>query len=249
MPRLPKFEETCYEKTVFSGKIFMYSSSSWNVLFPIVNIIRILKKNTIIGHTYGKGQSIIKNYGTQYNHNVIGYDLKTKNDYLKNLLMLKNIFIFTDESDPIATNLMNVAKKNKINVICYSNLDTNYHFYIDGIDKITMKDPQTVIDKMYELNDYSDARKIAELFPDFEIIEKPENTSKSTLDECITMMQKVELEEKKNKAFTNKIYHDPVSYKLKKMEYERSQKNRTFEEKAAETHKKSLIRSFFKSNV
>ena len=48
MPRIGKFEETCYEKIQFSGKIFMYSSLSWNVLFPIVDIIRLLKKNTII---------------------------------------------------------------------------------------------------------------------------------------------------------------------------------------------------------
>ena len=38
-----KYEDAVYEKVEFSGKIFMYASSSWNILFPIVDIIRILK--------------------------------------------------------------------------------------------------------------------------------------------------------------------------------------------------------------
>ena len=116
MPRITKFEDVFYEKPEFSGKMFMYSSLSWNVLFPIVDIIRLLKKNTIIGYKYGKGQELIKNYGPQYNHRMLGYDLKNKNDYLKNLQMVKNIFIFSDESDIIATNLLSAAKSNKINV-------------------------------------------------------------------------------------------------------------------------------------
>jgi len=43
-----KYEDTVYEKVVHSGKIFMYNSPSWNILFPVVDIIRILKKNTFL---------------------------------------------------------------------------------------------------------------------------------------------------------------------------------------------------------
>jgi len=254
MPRIPKFEETLYEKTEFSGKILMYSSISWNVLFPIVDIIRLLKKNTIIGHTYGKGQTIIKHYGSQYGHTIIGYDLKNKNDYLQNLRMINNIFIFTDESDVIATNLINASKKNKINVICYSNLDHIYHFYKNGSEKIIIKTPQEVIDLVYELSDFNEAKKMAELFPDFEIIEPSELLSKSTLEECMEMMKKVEIEAKNKQVVTNKIYFDPATNKLKKVDYERSQRNRNYEEESAIADKKiannkSLIRSFFKSKV
>ena len=254
MPRIPKFEETLYEKTEFSGKILMYSSVSWNVLFPIVDIIRLLKKNTIIGHTYGKGQTIIKHYGSQYGHTIIGYDLKNKNDYLQNLRMINNIFIFTDESDVIATNLINAAKKNKINVICYSNLDHIYYFYKNGSEKIIINTPQEVIDLVYELSDFNEAKKMAELFPDFEIIEPSELLSKSTLEECMEMMKKVEIEVKNKQVVTNKIYFDPATNKLKKVDYERSQRNRNYEEESAIADKKiannkSLIRSFFKSKV
>ena len=254
MPRIAKFEETIYEKTEFSGKIFMYSSVLWNVLFPIVDILRILKKNTIIGFKYGKGQNIIKNYGSAYNHRKVGYDLNNKKDYLSNLKMVKNIFIFTDEDDIVATNLINVAKINKINVICYSNLDQNYYFYKYGTEKTILKKPQEVLDLMYSLADYDSARKMADLFPDFEIIEPGEYNLKSTLEECTEMMNNVKIDEKNKKNLINKIIYDPISYKLKKTEYDRSQRNRNYEEESAvadgkKVVNKSLIRSFFKSKV
>jgi hypothetical protein len=80
-----KYEDTVYEKVEYSGKIFMYCSRSWNVLFPVVDIIRLLKPNTIISCLCGKGQQIIRGYGTQYNHRVIQTELKEKKDYLHNL--------------------------------------------------------------------------------------------------------------------------------------------------------------------
>ena len=249
MPRISKFEETYYEKTEFSGKIFMYSSVSWNVLFPVVDIIRLLKKNTIIGFKHGKGQQIIKNYSQQYNHRTMGYDLIKKSDYLDNLRMVKTIFIFTDESDTFATNLINFSKTNKINTVCYSNLDTTYYFYEKGTEKITFKKPEEVIEKMYYLNDLNDAKKIAELFPDFEIIEHEDNI-KSTLEECMELLEKAKIEEKNNRININKIYFDPASSKLKKAEYERSQRNRKFDdEDKNKNNKTSTIRSFFKSKV
>ena len=75
MPRISKFDDIPFEKVIYSGKIFIYNSPEWNILYPIVNIIRLLKPNTIIGYKYGKGQNIIKTYGTQYFHRLIGYDL------------------------------------------------------------------------------------------------------------------------------------------------------------------------------
>jgi len=112
-----KYEDTVYEKVKYSGKIFIYNSLSWDVLYPIVDVIRLLKKNTIIGFKYGKGQQNVRLYGCQYGHCVLGYDLKNKNDYINNLKAVKNIFVFSDEQDTVATNLINAATKNKINVI------------------------------------------------------------------------------------------------------------------------------------
>ena len=107
---------------------------------------------------------------------------------------------------------------------------------------------------MYRLADYDSALKMAELFPDFEIIEPGEYNIKSTLEECTEMMNNVKIDEKKNKNLINKIIYDPISYKLKKTEYDRSQRNRNYEEESAiadgkKVVNKSLIRSFFKSKV
>ena len=254
MVRVTKYEDTIYEKVEFSGKILMYCSSSWNVLFPIVDIIRGLKKNTIIAHVYCKGQQTISMYGRQYNHCVLGYDFKKKSDYIENLKAVKNIFIFSDESDRMATNLMNAAKKNKINVICYSNLDTVYHFYNNTFngEKITLKTPVEVLDQMYNLIDLESAKKYADLFDDFEIIEESEIKS-STLNDCIQKIKKIDLEEKQKKV-SSKLF-DPHLNKLKKMEYERSQKNIVYPDsvenlnkKVISTQKTLLSRFFAKPN-
>ena len=102
--------------------------------------------------------------------------------------MVTSIFIFTDISDTIATNLLNAGKTNQINVICYSNLDHVYHFYKNGSTLIILSTPQEVVDLIYELSDLNEAKKMAELFPDFEIIEPSELLSKSTLEECMEYM-------------------------------------------------------------
>jgi hypothetical protein len=243
-----KYEDTVYEKVPYSGKIFMYSSTPWNVLFPIVDIIRSLKRNTIIGYKYGKGQQIIKLYSPQYNHCLLGYDLKNKKDYLENLKAVRNIFIFSDEQDAFATNLISVASKNKINVICYSNLDTTYHFYdnING-EKADFKKPEQVLEKMYNLMDLEGARKIAELFPDFEIIDPPVEAKHSSLEECNKIL-------KDRENVRVKLY-DPNLSKLKYMEYERSQKNMVYPDsmevlaKKEENKRKTLLSRFFKKSV
>ena len=78
-----KYEDAVYEKVEYTGKIFMYNDIKWDVLYPIVDIIRLLKPNTIIAHSYGKNQNIVPMYGRQYNHLVLGYELKKKQDYLE----------------------------------------------------------------------------------------------------------------------------------------------------------------------
>ena len=59
MPRITKFEDTIYEKTEFSGKILMYSSVSWNVLFPIVDIFRLLKNKELGAELFEKRKELV----------------------------------------------------------------------------------------------------------------------------------------------------------------------------------------------
>ena len=249
MPRT-KYEDTVYEIVEYSGKIFMYCSRTWNVIFPVVDIIRLLKKNTIIAYTYGKGQQMIKLYGQQYGHCMLGNDLEHRKNYLENLRAVKTIFIFSDEADATATNLINVAKKNNINIICYSNIDTNYHFYENDNEKVTFKKPEDVIEKMYTSFYLQEAKKYIELFDDFEIIENVVETKNTVLEECIEKIKKTEISEQK-KVMHTKIF-DPHMNKLKKMEYERSQRNIVFPDsvellvKKEENKRKTLISRFFK---
>ena len=49
-------------------------------------------------------------YGSQYNHSVMGIDLKYKNDYIQNLKMVKFVFIFSDVQDPFADNIIKYCK-------------------------------------------------------------------------------------------------------------------------------------------
>lgn len=255
MVRINKYDDSVCEKVEFSGKIFMYASRSWNVLFPIVDIIRILKANTIIAHVVGKGQNIIRMYGSQYNHRMLSYELKNKKDFFENLRTIRTIFIFSDESDTTSTNLINFAKTNKINVVCYSNLDTIYHFYNYSeskaeVDKFSFKTPELVIEKMYYYFDLEHFKKYTELFDDFELIELPTENKKSVLDECIEKIKEVQVSEEKKKVYT-KLF-DPHLNKLKYMEYQRSQKNMIFPDnveniiKKQQDSQKSLLSKFFK---
>jgi hypothetical protein len=244
MPPRIKYDEIVYEKVVCSGKIFMYNSYLWDTLFPIVDIIRILKPNTVIGHVYGKKQQTIWTYGSQYNHRVCGYELKNKRDYLENLKAVKTIFIYTDSQDTIATNLINAANKNKINVVCYSNLDNIYHFYDNINDKQhKFTTAQSTLDCMYELMALEEVRKIADLFPDFEIIVPPESPKHSSLEECSRILRERE-------KVNVKIF-DPHLSKLKRVEYERANRNpvypdsvETLNQKAFDK-RKSLLSRFF----
>ena len=130
MPRLTslKFDETIFHKPNYMGKIFIYNSPGWNVLYPIVDIIRLLPKPMILTHSYKKNQGNIKLYGSQYGHSVMGVDLKTKNDYINYLKMVTFVFIFSDEEDPFASNVIKYCEVSKTPLFCYSNIDKLYHF-------------------------------------------------------------------------------------------------------------------------
>jgi hypothetical protein len=245
MPVRTKYEDAVYEKVVFSGKIFMYNTVSWNVIFPIVDIIRLLKKNTIIGYVHGKAQQTISTYGSQYNHRMVGYDLKNKRDYLENLKAVRVVFMFSDEKDNTIVNLTNIAKRNKINVVCYSNLDKIYHFY-DHVNETVYKfiEPIQVVDKMYNLIDLEGTRKIADLFPEFDILETEPVRSESSLAECSRILRE-------KRGVVSKLY-DPNIAKIRAMEAERNSRNTVYPDsmeelnKAEHNQRKTLLSRFFK---
>jgi len=219
-PRV-KYDDTLFEKTNFNGKVLMYCTPGWETLYPIVDIIRLFKENTVISFKFGKGQGIIKTYGMQYGHRVTGYQIGNKQEYTEALRMVKCVFVFTDSADSYAETFINLAKTLKIMLVCYSNLDKVYHFY-NNDSKIIIKTAQETIDQIYIHFDLIAATKLAELFPDFEIIEAPvEEPKESVLDECLKKLKKVTLNEKNKKdSITTKIY-DPNLIKLRAMEESR----------------------------
>jgi hypothetical protein len=219
-PRI-KYDDTQLEKTTFNGKVLMYCTPGWETLYPIVDIIRLLKSNTIISFKFGKGQGIIKTYGMQYGHRVTGYQIGNKQEYIDALRMVKCVFVFTDSADSYAETFINMAKTLKILLVCYSNLDKVYHFY-NNDSKINIKTAQETIDHIYTYFDLVEATKMAELFPDFEIIEAPvEEPKESVLDECLKKLKKVNLNEKiKKDSITTKVY-DPNLVKIRAMEESR----------------------------
>ena len=220
MPRLPKFEETPFEKTNYSGKVFMYNSPEWAVLFPIVEIIRSFRPYTIIGYTYGKGQMNIKTYSSQYYHRILGYDLKSKKNYLDALKTVKCLFIFNDSQDNVAQNLLLAAKGFGIMTVCYSNIDNLYTSF-NLKENFSCSSPEEVTKNMYHELDLIKTKEIAELFPDFEIIEKEETVKESCLDECIKKLNNVTLAEKKRAEKDLIKFYDPNLSRIKQMEKDR----------------------------
>ena len=214
MPRIVKYDDPIiFKKPDFWGKIMIYSGPSWNILFPIVDIIRILPKQTISTHKYAKNQNIIKLYGSQYSHFLIGIDLIKKQDFIENLKSVKFIFIFSDTQDITADNLISYCEKSKTPLICYSNLDHLYHFYNnDNIIKFT--NPEDVIKKMEEIKETDTLNKLNDLFPEFEIL-LPENKINLTLEKCLNLLNNTKQEVENKKVYTTKLPFDPNFNKLK----------------------------------
>lgn len=220
-----KYDDIPFEKVTFNGKVFMYTTPGWNVLFPIVNIIRLFKSNTVISFKFGKGQNIIRTYGTQYNHRVNGFEIKNKNDYTEALCYVKCIFIFTDSADSYAETFINMAKSMKILLVCYSNLDKIYHFYdnINGEKAVSLKTAEEVMERMYGVFEEIKVVKLAEMFPDFEIIEAPvEEPKESILEECLKKLKgSYNAENKKKENNVVKKINDANLTRLKNMEKDR----------------------------
>lgn len=207
-----KFDESVFQKPNYWGKIFMYNSACWNILYPIADLIRIFPKPMIITHVYKKNQHNIKLYGSQYNHSVMGIDLKYKNDYIQNLKMVKFVFIFSDVQDPFADNIIKYCKTSKTPLICYSSIDKLYHFY--DTTKITLKDASEVILKMEEIKEKNILNKLDELFPEFEILDVPFK-QEPILENCLKILKRVTLDEEKKKVFSTKLPFDANFNKMK----------------------------------
>jgi hypothetical protein len=218
MPRITKYDETVFTKPNYWGKILMYNSVNWDVLYPIVDIIRILPKDTVIANQYGKNQDMIRIYGSQYNHRVVGVELKKRESYIDGLKCVKFVFIFSDTQDNIADNLIKYCEKSKTPLICYSNLDNIYYFYEynEINEKIThqFKEPQQVIDLLNNLIAKGLIHKFQDLFPEFEIIETPEIKTTSKLASSLKILK--EKSEQKPKVY--KIPFDANFNQLKRLE-------------------------------
>jgi hypothetical protein len=241
-----QIDESLFEIPQYWGKVFMYNSPSWNVLFPIVDIIRLFPKNTIIAHTYAKNQNTIKLYGSQYNHSVIGVDLKRKDDYLKNLKTVKFVFIFSDTSDTLASNLINYCETTKTPLICYSSFDKIYHFYeyIKDTKKTTqIKEPESVILKIESTQESIKLTKLDSLFPEFHVLE-PDQALESTLDKCIEILKDTSEKEEKKKVYSAKIPFDANFNKLKYLE--KSKKPVVYDDELPVTKPLKNLSQFFK---
>ena len=220
MPRVVKYDDGTFQKPNYWGRILIYNNPSWNILYPIVDIIRILPKETIIAHKYGKNTNIIRTYGSQYNHSVMGIDLNKQKEYIENLRSVKFIFIFSDTQDIFADNLINYCEKTKTNLICYSTLDKIYHFYdyTDSKVIIKIKEPIDVILKLEEIKEKTTLNKLNDLFPEFEIINCEEVKKISSLEKCLEILKDTHEKEEKKKIYSIKIPFDANFNKLKKID-------------------------------
>jgi len=239
-------DESIFEIPNYWGKVFMYTSPSWNVLYPVVDIIRSFPKHTIISHAYTKGQQTIKLYGNQYNHCVIGTELKKKNDFVA-LKMVKFIFVFSDTQDTLATNIIEYAKKIGIPLICYSTIDNMYHF-TSKEKTVLIKKPEDIQNKMQEISELNHLSKFDELFPEFTVLE-PDKAIENTLDKCIEILNQTTLKEKKKKVFSEKVPFDANFNKLKIKEKQKKQLAVKYDDELPTTKPVSSLSSLFKKRI
>ena len=218
MPRISKFQDDLlFPRPNYWGKIMIYNNPEWDILYPIIDIIRILPPETIIATKHGKNQSNIRLYGSQYNHLVIGAEFNKK-EFINDLKCVKYIFIFSDTQDIFADNLIKYCEKSRTNLICYSTLDSVYHFYeFHETEKIVheIKDPQKVVTLMEEILAKGTVDKYNNLFPEFEIIEPPENKKVSNLEKCLTILRE---QQQRPKKLTTKLPFDANFNKIKYLE-------------------------------
>jgi hypothetical protein len=250
MPRTSKFDDM-YEKVEYFTKLFIYCEPSWNNLHPIVEIIRNIKPS-YISYRYGKGQHVIKTYGSQYNHNVIGCEIKNYDEFIKNILKgyVKFVFIFGDSPDTFSRNLINFSKKHNIVTINYSNIDSVYHFYSDSKESpIKFKTPGDVVNAMCQMTDYISFKQVVEVFPEFNLIPEIESNNQPVLEKCLKILKEshdsenVKKDSKKIQVLNDKIYFDPNLYKLRKFNKELNKKNESLRIEKEENDKNKLVDS------
>ena len=238
-------EDNKYEKIKFSNKIFMYSSPEWIHEYPVVDIIKNLKSNSLINYLYGKGSVPIKKYVKQYNHRLIGCELKNKDDYISVFKKGKVdiIFIFSDSKNEIIKNLINCSKNNDILLVEYSTNDYNYHFN----EKVT-KDPVELLTEIYfAIN----IKPFTESFVEFDIIPSVEVNINTNLKKCIEVIKKRDQEEQNMKEYRKIKYFDPHLKILNDHKKEIEKKNIKIEDDNISNNtnttvqKKDFIQRFF----
>jgi hypothetical protein len=243
-PRSLKYEDDLeYDKVKYFTKIFMYNSESFNNIGPIVEIIKNLDKS-IISYKYGKNQNTIKIYGSQYFHRVIGINLDKKQEYMDNIIngMVKFIFLFSNSHDHVCSNLLEFSEKYKKCIICYSEIDLRYHFYdfTGNFEKTELLSAIDVINRMKEINDFINFKKIVDLFPEYDIIPEPSIFKEGSLSKCVKILRTRQLEEE-NKKKENSIRVIPL---LKEQPVKKIISNK--KPIQVITEKKNLLSKFFK---
>ncbi len=270
MTRKTKYEDLCVDEEdkniQFSTKLFMYINPKWDILFPYVEIIRLLPKNTIIAYKVGKNQNKIREYATGYFHRVIENTFINKQDYHRNIVMgrVKYIFTFNDTPDNFSENLIKLSDSYKIPLVCYSSIDKYYHCWkwntSDKKEHIKYTTPEEVINFMKEVETEVLTDTFNHLFPELNLDTEPVQTN-VVLKECVEVLRN-KSEEIKKTAENNKIkLYDPHMAKLKKHEYNKQQEERAKEISQIDTMmskirlgdnvevSKKILNGFFKKPV
>jgi len=224
MRKAQKFNDM-YPKTQYWTKLFIYSSIDFKNENILIDLFENLQDPCIISYKYGKGQQNMKRLCKKHNHRLIGYDFTNYKDYLQNIIrgIVKFIFIFADSSDSFSTNLLNVAKQHSIVRICYSNIDSKFHFYgIDNTEPIIMDSVEEVISGMKQMQTYISFKEIVDLFPDFDLIPESEIQSEPVLENCLRILkesnnnEQLKKDKKKSVIIKDKKFFDPKFHAIKK---------------------------------
>lgn len=254
MPRAIKYEDAIYENVPTYTKIFMYISSNWDNLAPYVEILKNLNRS-IITYKYGKNQDNIRHYSIHFNHNVFGLEFKSKEDYIQNIIrgVVKFIFIFTDIQEPFSINIIQLSQKYSVPMVCYSNIDSVYHFYdysSGELERTLLSTPDEVIIKLNGVHEFGSFEKMVQLFPEFDIIPDIPVSNKN-MERCMEKLRMVNIveSEKKRKNSTKRLsldkpLYDPNLNKMKRLDATRAEKKIKYDDEPPP--KKSSISNFFK---
>jgi hypothetical protein len=169
-------------KIKFSNKFLVYSTSEYNDSEKILSLIKSFKQHTLINYVYGKGNKYIKMYSLEYNHRLLGCELKDRDDfvYLKKG-KVECIFVFFpdsyEEQSVTKINLKNFAKINKIP-------------YYENITNITNVNDVLLNSGNSEYQEYSE----------FDILNEPENNTSINLIRCL---EKIKIRDQECRDFKN----------------------------------------------